>query len=202
MTIYLYKKTHNKTGLQYLGKTTQSDPHKYKGSGVRWTNHIKKYGYDVTTEILRECKTLEEATEWGQYYSQMYKVVEDYNWANLKPEDGDGFSSGSFNPNFGGFTDSHKTNLSNAKKGKTPSNFDSWAKAAKGKSYYHNETEEKRFLPDEVPEGWTKGRLKITCCCGKSVDISNFKKYHALHHSSQGKVTQTSSSSLLMLDPI
>ena len=198
MTIYLYKKTHNKTGLQYLGKTTQPDPHKYKGSGVRWTNHIKKYGYDVTTEILKECQSLEEATKWGQYYSQLYKVVEDYNWANLKPEDGDGFSTGSFNPNFGGFTDSHKTNLSNSKKGKTPSNFNSWAKAAKGKSYYHSETEEKRFLPDEVPEGWVKGRLKITCCCGKSVDISNFKKYHALHQHSQGNSIHTSSSALLI----
>lgn len=60
MTIYLYKKTHNKTGLQYLGKTKSKDPHKYKGSGVYWTSHIKKHGYDVTTEILRECSTMEE----------------------------------------------------------------------------------------------------------------------------------------------
>jgi len=33
MTIYLYKKTHNVTGLQYLGKTTRN-PFTYKGSGV------------------------------------------------------------------------------------------------------------------------------------------------------------------------
>jgi hypothetical protein len=73
MTIYLYKKTHNKTGLMYLGKTTRN-PYKYKGSGDYWIPHINKHGYDVTTEILRECQTNEEVKEW----------------ANLKPEEGTG----------------------------------------------------------------------------------------------------------------
>jgi len=89
MTIYLYKKTHNKTGLNYLGKTIQ-DPYTYKGSGKRWGNHINKHGYDVTTEILRECKTNEEVKEWGLYYSALWNVVESREWANLKEEYGDG----------------------------------------------------------------------------------------------------------------
>jgi len=89
MTIYLYKKTHNKTGLQYLGKTTK-DPYKYKGSGERWIPHINKHGYDVTTEILRECQTNEEIKYWGLHYSALWNVVEDSNWANLRPEEGDG----------------------------------------------------------------------------------------------------------------
>jgi hypothetical protein len=42
MTIYLYVKTHNNTGMKYLGKTTKPDPHKYPGSGKRWTRHLKK----------------------------------------------------------------------------------------------------------------------------------------------------------------
>ena len=37
--IYLYKKTHNKTGLKYLGKTISKDPYTYSGSGVYWTRH-------------------------------------------------------------------------------------------------------------------------------------------------------------------
>jgi hypothetical protein len=86
---YLYKKTHNITGLQYLGKTTQ-DPYKYKGSGTRWELHIKKHGYDVTTEILKECQTTSELKKWGEYYSQLWKVVEDPMWANIRPESGDG----------------------------------------------------------------------------------------------------------------
>jgi len=50
---YLYVKTHNVTGLNYLGYTTAKDPHNYKGSGTYWKRHIKKYGYDFTTSILR-----------------------------------------------------------------------------------------------------------------------------------------------------
>ena len=90
MTIYLYKKTHNKTGLQYLGKTKQQDPHTYQGSGTRWGQHIKKHGYDVTTEILKECSTHEEVKEWGGYSSKLWNVVESRDWANLKEECGDG----------------------------------------------------------------------------------------------------------------
>lgn len=52
MTIMsLYVKTHNKTGLKYLGYTKR-DPFKYKGSGYCWVPHIRKHGNDVSTEIL------------------------------------------------------------------------------------------------------------------------------------------------------
>ena len=49
--IYLYLKTHNLTGLKYLGKTIK-DPYEYSGSGIVWTRHLKSHGNDVTTEIL------------------------------------------------------------------------------------------------------------------------------------------------------
>lgn len=88
MIIYLYKKTHNLTGLKYLGKTISKDPHSYTGSGVRWTRHLKKHGYDVTTEILKECTTDEELRYWGRYYSKLWDVVESEAWANLKEEAG------------------------------------------------------------------------------------------------------------------
>lgn len=92
MTIYLYKKTHNVTGLKYLGKTT-IDPHKYKGSGKYWKLHIKKHGYDVTTEILKECRNNEEVKYWGSYYSKLWNIVRSDAWANLMEEKGDGVSS-------------------------------------------------------------------------------------------------------------
>ena len=47
---YLYLKTHNKTGLKYLGYT-KNDPMKYKGSGKYWSNHIKIHGNDVLSLI-------------------------------------------------------------------------------------------------------------------------------------------------------
>lgn len=87
--IYLYIKTHRKTGLKYLGKTNQ-DPYAYKGSGIRWLRHIKKHGNDVDTKILKECINNNEIKEWGLYYSNLWNIVERAEWANLKPELGEG----------------------------------------------------------------------------------------------------------------
>lgn len=90
MTIYLYVKTHNQTGLKYLGQTSSKDPHKYPGSGVYWKLHLEKHGYDYTTEILKECSTKNEICEYGIYYSKLWNIVESDDWANLKVEQGDG----------------------------------------------------------------------------------------------------------------
>lgn len=91
MTYYLYKKTHNQTGLKYLGKT-ETDPYTYKGSGTRWNNHLSVHGNDVSTEVLRECESNDEIRYWGEYYSNLWNVVESDEWANLKAESGDGGS--------------------------------------------------------------------------------------------------------------
>jgi hypothetical protein len=90
MTIYLYKKTHKVTGLQYLGKTISSNPYLYPGSGAYWRNHLEKHGNNVETEILRECQTEDELKEWGQHYSKLWNVVESKDWANLIEEAGPG----------------------------------------------------------------------------------------------------------------
>lgn len=106
MTIYLYKKTHNVTGLKYLGKTVSKDPYSYLGSGVYWTNHLKKHGNDISTEILVECQTEDELIKWGQYYSKLWNIVESNEWANLIEEAGPG----------GRWSDESKLKLSNTKK--------------------------------------------------------------------------------------
>ena len=86
---YLYLKTHNDTGLKYLGKTTQN-PFVYKGSGVYWQSHLKKHGENVTTEILGEFETLEEFAEVSLYYSKLWNVKDNKEFANLIDESGDG----------------------------------------------------------------------------------------------------------------
>lgn len=86
--IYLYLKTHNVTGLKYLGKTKQN-PFKYEGSGVLWSEHLKKYSNDVTTVVLKECNTNEEIRYWGIYYSELWDVVNSKDFANMKRECGD-----------------------------------------------------------------------------------------------------------------
>lgn len=88
--IYIYLKRHNKTGLKYLGQTKSRDPHVYKGSGKYWKNHIKTHGYDVTTEVLKVCTNKEEVRYWGEYYTTYFNIIDSEEWANLKPESGDG----------------------------------------------------------------------------------------------------------------
>lgn len=114
----LYLKTHRQTGLKYLGKTS-SDPFTYPGSGVRWTNHLRVHGNDVDTQILAECESNEEIAVIGEYYSTLWNVVESDEFANLKPETGDG---GSY-PH----REETKKKISDSKKGKAPPN--------KGKTY-------------------------------------------------------------------
>lgn len=87
--IYLYLKTHNVTGIKYLGKTTR-DPFKYKGSGKYWKRHLSVHGHDVTTHILAECSSAAELRVVGEYYSKLFDVVNDPTYANLRDETGDG----------------------------------------------------------------------------------------------------------------
>lgn len=89
MTIYLYVKTHNKTGLKYLGQTKQ-DPYSYKGSGVYWTKHLLEFGNDVSTLILHETVSKQKMQSLGRYYSKLWNIVDDNKWANLIPETGGG----------------------------------------------------------------------------------------------------------------
>lgn len=86
---HLYVKTHNKTGLKYLGQTTR-DPFKYPGSGKRWVNHLMAHGNDVSTEILFETNCKEELKKKGIYYSNLWNVTKSDEWANLTIEEGTG----------------------------------------------------------------------------------------------------------------
>ena len=116
MKIVIYVKTHLITGLKYLGKTSSKNPSLYKGSGKYWKLHLKTHGNFVSTEILKECNNLEEARYWGEYYSDLFDVVNSNAWANLKPEIGDGGSAKGIN--FGRrHTDETRKKISTKKKG-------------------------------------------------------------------------------------
>ena len=91
--LYLYIKTHNKTGLKYLGKTNRVDYHSYPGSGVRWKRHLNKHGCDYTTTILLATNDKEDLKETGLFFSKLFNIVKSKEWANFQDEKGDGVSS-------------------------------------------------------------------------------------------------------------
>lgn len=128
MYIYLYIKTHLKTGLKYLGKTTNKDPHAYRGSGADWKIHLREHGYNYETTILRVCYSNQELNKWGRYYSNLWNVAESKEWANRIPETG----GGSCGPEAA-------KKISNKLKGKkkpprTPEHTEKIAQQARGKS--------------------------------------------------------------------
>lgn len=90
MTIYyLMVKTHKITGLKYLCQTIKN-PNTYKGFGIDWKLHLKKYGNHHTTNIIKECNTRKELTYWGKHYSKLWNVALSEEWANRIPETGGG----------------------------------------------------------------------------------------------------------------
>lgn len=147
VTFYLYKKTHRKTGLKYLGKTIR-DPFKYKGSGQRWQHHIKKHGYDVDTEILLETVDETELIKWGLYYSNLWNVVSSQEWANLKPESGNG----------GGMPEASRKQFAKKMKG-----HPNWAKPWTEQAKQNLSQVQKEILSKLTPEEQT-ARVKNSCC--------------------------------------
>jgi len=126
--IYLYVKTHQVTGLKYLGKTVSSDPHKYPGSGKYWRAHLEKHGYNYSTEILFESTVATAIKEKGIYYSRLWDIVKSDEWANLKDEQGDGgYCAAAFTPEANAkrsstltgrtITEEHRKKLSEALRG-------------------------------------------------------------------------------------
>lgn len=87
--IYLYLKTHKITGKKYFGKTVQ-DPFTYMGSGTYWKEHLKRYGNFVNTEIIFQTECKKELKEKAIYYSNLWNIAENKEFANYILEMGDG----------------------------------------------------------------------------------------------------------------
>ena len=98
MITTLMLKTHNVTGLKYFCQTRKEGKarDRYRGSGIRWSNHIRKHGGGnkfVTTEIVAEYdwdnpNFEEEISTFALKYSSDHNIVDDPNYANLEPENG------------------------------------------------------------------------------------------------------------------
>jgi len=93
---YLCIKQHSITKKKYFGKTTRSDPIKYKGSGVYWGLHINKHGRQfVETIWLSDLYYDTSIVEQALHFSHENSIVESDDWANIIPENGlDGAPAG------------------------------------------------------------------------------------------------------------
>jgi hypothetical protein len=187
--IYLYIKTHNKTGLKYFGKTTRKNPHKYLGSGKHWVAHLTKHGVDYTTEIYGCYTDKQECLREALEFSEKYNIVESKEWANLRVESLDGGDTS----NTQGYKDSFHKIVENGKKSKWWNNgahqtFSEFppdetyirgrlpfnnvgakigTEIQKGKIWINNSIEEMMILPTEViTNGFRRGRLKSKAFSG------------------------------------
>jgi hypothetical protein len=153
---YLYLKTHNITGLKYLGKTVQN-PHEYRGSGKHWLRHLKKYGNDVSTEILAECETIEDFRIIASEYSDKLNIVESKEFANLVPETGDGGDT-SLSENYKKYYIEHKNDPIWVERGKKS--------RITAKERGTDKIREQKFRDTVNSEEWknTKGIEKVKKC--------------------------------------
>jgi hypothetical protein len=77
------------TGLKYFCKTSVLDRVKrYKGSGTRWTNHLKVHGKDITVGVLGFYTDEQRCNESALKFSREHNIVESDEWANLIEETG------------------------------------------------------------------------------------------------------------------
>jgi hypothetical protein len=178
--VYLYLKTHNQTGLKYLGKTVK-DPFKYKGSGVRWRNHLKKHGDDVSTEILFESTDMEKFKEVAIAISEKYDVENSEKFANLMIEQGQGGKNrGSFKKGKVGrkITEEEKSALSESKRlywerwrEKNPNYKDKWKQNNRVRK-----PKDEWIVVDNVS---ALNKTTLTCPhCGKKNNVGNHNRWH------------------------
>lgn len=118
---FVYITTNLINNKKYLGKHNGKNSN-YLGSGELLKKAIEKYGKEnFKLEIIKECKTDEEAYELEKELSLKFNVVEDNEWYNMRIG-GDGFSSGKLHPMFGiTKTKEHRKKLSDANLGKKQS---------------------------------------------------------------------------------
>lgn len=81
-------KQHWETGISYLCITQTKDFRKYRGSGTRWIKLLKKYPGPIHTSLLFSTDDKDALSAVATYYSDLFDVVNNPNFANCVPEYG------------------------------------------------------------------------------------------------------------------
>lgn len=172
-TIYLYLKTHNVTGLKYLGKTIK-DPFTYVGSGVYWKKHIKKHGNDVHTEILFECDDPKKFSKVAAELSAKFDIVESKEFANLCPEQGQGGDTSMC------FTEQTFEALSRPRVKWNSDRKEEWSRNRSGNKNPMSEKTQSFLQKKKASELAKALHSKTYECehCGKTTNLPNYKRWH------------------------
>jgi hypothetical protein len=91
MTIYtklnnptrLYIKKCSHCGLQYFGKTISKEIEKYKGSGLKWVNHLKKHNAESIHIWNSDWYFDTSISDFALNFSTKNNIAERMEWANL-----------------------------------------------------------------------------------------------------------------------
>lgn len=87
--IFKYKlliKVHWETGINYLCVTKQKDWFKYKGSGQRWKKLLTKIPSKIFTSLLYTTDCVEDLSKQCWYYSDLFDIPNNRDFANVIPE--------------------------------------------------------------------------------------------------------------------
>ena len=84
----LYIKQCPHCGLKYFGKHTGQDIEKYPGSGVYWNNHLNCHKVKPVHLWNSDWYYDTSISRFALKFSDINKIVESNNWANLKKENG------------------------------------------------------------------------------------------------------------------
>jgi hypothetical protein len=82
----LMLKQHWELGFNYLCITKTKEFVKYKGSGKLWKSLLKKHPSRILTKLLFSSDDLQEFAEMCKFYSDLFDVVNNKDFANLIPE--------------------------------------------------------------------------------------------------------------------
>lgn len=79
-------KEHCHTQMKYLCVTAKKNYNGYCGSGLFWKRHLQKHGKHFKTTLLFSSDNEEEFNAQCLYYSELFDVVKNPDFANLIPE--------------------------------------------------------------------------------------------------------------------
>jgi len=190
-----YIKRHSLTGLKYFGKTTNLmvTNGRYRGGGKYWKTHIKKHGVRYVETIWKSevFTDKDECVIFGLIFSNLFTIVESYEWANLEPENGiNGFVPGSPSALKGRkLTEEHKEKISNSTKGRSapnkgsPSPLKGRESPLKGRTgrAIKGKPSPKKGLPNPGASAANKNvpKKKVICPhCNKEGGVNTMYRYH------------------------